>query len=203
MAKIDYITIRNCESVLSLYKDKKEIQNLKYVINNMKTLCEKYGVEELPIDDSLLFNLLLVFNNFIYDDKMDYVKYRLGQFRYSILDNDISTGRVCKIQSHGSLSRDGWAREFLYMIPNSSILEHTHNNEIEIYNCLEGSMVVNGESEDYDIVTIGESHNIGKVNTLSIIETYKLASDKLTDESIENMNTEVEKLFVKTLKRAN
>lgn len=199
MAKVDYRTLKNCNSTLNLYRNNKEIASLKSVIDNMIELCEKHGVDEIPVDDSLLFNLLLVFNDLIYDEKMDYVKYRLENFRYSVIENGMTTGRVCKIISHGSLTRDGWSREFLYMIPNSSVLTHTHNNEIEIYNCIEGSMVVNGESQDYDIATLGSSHNIDKVNTLSIIETYKLSSDKLTDESIDNMNQEVEKTFVKSL----
>ncbi len=201
MTSIDYETIKNCDRILNLYSEKKEIRNLKYVLETMVHLCEKYGVNELPINDNLLFNLLLVFNDLIYEDKIDYVKYRMENFRYSVLPNDISTGTVCKVPSHGFLKRDGWAREFLYMMPNSSITDHMHNDDIEIYSCIDGSMSVNNIQQDVDIVGIGENHNIDEVKTLSIIETYKIAKEKLNEENIQYMNENVRNTFVKSLNR--
>ena len=201
MTNIDYETIKNCDRILGLYSDKKEIKNLKYVLENMIHLCEKYGVTELPINDNLLLNLLLVFNDFIYDEKLDYVKYRMENFRYSVLPSNVSTGNVCKVPSHGSLTRDGWSREFLYMMPNSSIIDHIHTDEIEIYNCLDGAMTINNDLYDIDIVGINESHSIDEVKTLSIIETYKIAKDRLEENNIQSMNENIQKTFVMSLNK--
>ena len=86
-------------------------------------------------------------------------------------------------------------------MPNSSITDHMHNDDIEIYSCIDGSMSVNNIQQDVDIVGIGENHNIDEVKTLSIIETYKIAKEKLNEENIQYMNENVRNTFVKSLNR--
>lgn len=201
MTNIDCETIRNCYRILEVYKDKKEVSNLMYILENILTECDKNGILEVPINNNLLLNLFLVFSDELYNEKMEYIDYKIENRRFSFLDKNISSGTACRIQSHGSLKNDGYAREFLYLTPYSAIKNHKHNDSIEIYNTLTGVIKVNGIYTDTTLIGVGEEHYINEINNLSIVETYKISTDKLTEENICNMNDDINKTLVLSLKK--
>lgn len=201
MTNIDYETIKNCYILLEKHRDKKEILGLISIIENLLDKCNKYGLQEVPINNTLLLNLLLVFNEELYNEKMEYIDYKLSKMRYNFLNDSVAFGTVCKIQSHGSLNNDGYAREFLYLTPYSGIKKHKHIDDIEIYHALSGVIKVNDEYTDSYLVGMDQNHGIDEVNNLSIVETYKIARNKLCDESICKINNEVNKSLVLSLNK--
>lgn len=63
----------------------------------------------------------------------------------SIVPNSLSIGLVYKIALEGSLEQDGYEKAILFIPTGSGIKRHIHNNEIEIYKPIQGTLVIDGK----------------------------------------------------------
>ena len=185
MKGIRYEAIRNCYNALSSYNDNgKELKGLKSLISKLLKYCEYNELSCVDVDDNMLANLLLIFDNELNENKLDYVQNKITNNRYRYLDSKISFGIVCKIPGHTTLVKEGYEQGFLYMTAGSRINNHTHTEEIEIYNRLDGNPNIFNNNSNINICEINNNHEINMVDRLAIIETFKIRKDLLDNENI-------------------
>lgn len=126
----------------------------------------------------LFVNKVLDLNEY----KKLYVKERILDGKYEKLPVD-KANNVFKISGFGSLDKEGYEHGFLYLKDGSSILEHFHDNDIEIYR-----IITNNKLND-SICLLGDSHKIDSVSGDTIIETFKVNKDIIKDNyDIDTLN---------------
>ncbi len=135
-------------------------------------------------------------------EKLKYVKRQIVDGNFSILNHKISTGIVYKVHVTGDLKIDGYEHSFLYITTGSSIKEHIHINDIELYRLISGVLSVNGDIVDEDYCLLDDKHGIDRVEEDTIVETIKLSSNYLKERGIftdcwYQMN-ELDKLYQKS-----
>ncbi len=123
-------------------------------------------------------NMKLNLNEF----KKLYVRERISDSKYELLSSDKANGDVYKITGFGSLDSNGYEHGFLYLKSGSSILEHLHKNDIEIYRYISGDKI------NDNICLLGNRHKIDSVKGDTIIETFKL------NKNIINMDFDIDTL---------
>lgn len=96
--------------------------------------------------------------------------------KITILDSNVATGIVFKINIEGNLEQDNYELGYLYLLPGSSIKNHMHINQIETYTLIQGDLSINDIKYIKDYCHIGESHSIDQVKDNTIIKTYKVKS---------------------------
>lgn len=111
-----------------------------------------------------------------YNEEIKYVHNALKEGQYEILNEDIAIGKVYKINAYGNLDKDGFEIGYLYLEKGSGIKEHYHEDNIESYKLLEGTLVVAGETCNQNICLLHKKHNIHPVYTNTIIKTCKINS---------------------------
>ena len=87
----------------------------------------------------------------------------------SKLNSEISSGDVYKIHEDGNIKIDGYEKGYLFLTEYSLVLLHKHYNEKEYYKVICGDE----DAVKKSCCNIGESHNIDKVSTPTIVRTYK------------------------------
>lgn len=107
-------------------------------------------------------------------DFKNYVEQSIKMKNFQILPSEIATGNVAKITYCGNLEQDGYEYGFLYLPKGSSILEHKHTDNIEMYKIIEGELSVNGKEVSTQICLINCTHNIDPVSCKTIVETLKI-----------------------------
>ena len=126
----------------------------------MKNIFDKYNIQ------------------FEYENQeLDYVFEQIENGCYTILPNNIATGKVFKIKYDGNLDKDGYERGFLVLPIGSGIKEHTHTKDIEQYMIISGGLSINGENMLLNECFIGDSHSIDAVSDLTIIRTIKISKE--------------------------
>lgn len=126
-----------------------------------------------------------------YNDEIKYVYSKLREGNYEILSNDIAIGKVYKITSYGDLEKDGFELGYLYLKKGSGIREHYHEDNIERYQLLYGTLTVSGEACTQNICLLHQKHSIQPVCTDTIVQTFKINSlyyHKLSNISKKEVN---------------
>ena len=189
MKGIRYEAIKNCYNSLASYNDNgRELEGLKYLIGKLLKYCEYNELDCIDVDDNMLANLLLIFDNDLNEIKINYVQSKIDNKRFVFLNNNISFGIVCKIPGHTTLVREGYEQGFLYMTAGSRINNHTHTEEMEIYNRIYGNPNIFNNSSNINICEINNNHEITMVDRLAIIETFKIKKDLLSENNIKIMS---------------
>ena len=189
MICIRYEAVKNCYNTLLNYSDKgKEIRGLKYLVGKLLKYCEYNEEEYVDVEDNMLANLLLIFDNELNDIKLNYVQDKIENNRYKYLNSNISFGIVCKIPGDTTLTKEGYEQGFLYFTAGSKIKNHTHTEEIEIYNRIDGNPCIFNDKSNINICEINNSHETNMVDRLAIIETFKIRKDLLDEENIQRIS---------------
>mgnify|MGYP007069903956 CR=1 FL=1 len=189
MTNISLNAVKKCYEEFRKYENSSiELQGLKYIITTLYEYMIQYGLININLTDSLISNLLLVFEDELVDSKIDYVNSKIETKSYSLVSGNISLGLVCNIPGHTSLIRNKFSQSFLYLRAGSGIKEHSHTDVIELYNRLYGAMNINGQPYDINICDLNNSHSIDAGCSLSIIESFKISKELLTDENVDNIS---------------
>lgn len=109
-----------------------------------------------------------------------FVYERISDGKYELLSNDKSSGDVYKVSGFGSLDSTFYEHGFLYLKKGSSILEHVHTNDIEIYQFISGDNKISD-----NVCLLGNKHKIDCVSCDTIVETFKL------NKNIINMDLDI------------
>lgn len=118
---------------------------------------------------------------------MDYVMDKINKGEYSLVSEKLAIGKVYKVLLEGNLDIDGYEKGFLMLPKGSGIKKHTHINDVERYEIVNGVLSVFGNVVDVNICNINESHNIDVVDVDTIVSTYKVTKNYI-DENDLNIN---------------
>ena len=129
-------------------------------------------------------------------EKLSYIQKQIENNNYKILPDSIAEGTVYKIHYSGDLDKDGYEVGFLYLIHGTSIKEHIHTNDIEMYKPLVGTLSVLGEEVPINYCLFDEKHNIDKVTGVLIVETVKLSREYLKQD-INTKDKEYQKVLLR------
>ncbi len=98
----------------------------------------------------------------------------IGEYEeISILPTTIATGKVLKIRVSGNIEETNYESGYLVLPKGSSIKNHKHIKDREIYTLIMGSLYMNGRLVDVDFCEINGSHQIDKCKELTIIRYQK------------------------------
>ncbi len=187
MINIRLSAIKKCYNTLSNCKHNgNELKNLLYLVTQLLQYCTINELDDVDVNDNMLANLLLVFDDELNDIKLNYVNNKIGCKRFKLLPSNISFGIACSVPGDTTLMTNGYEQGFIYMAAGSSIRSHKHTDTIEIYNKLDGNMKVFNDYQDINICGINNNHEIDKVDRLTIVETFKIRRDLLNDEKTKN-----------------
>ena len=187
MINIRLSAIKKChDTLLNCNHNGNEIRNLLYLVTQLYEYCVINELDDVDVNDNMLANLLLVFDEELNDIKLNYVNTKIGCKRFKLLPSSISFGTACSIPGDTSLMSNGYEQGFIYMAAASSIRNHKHTDTIEIYNRLDGNMKIYNNYEDINICGINNCHEIAKVDRLTIVETFKIRKDLLNNENTNN-----------------
>lgn len=107
-------------------------------------------------------------------DVKSFIRSKIAVEDYKILSKNMSIGNVYKIENYGKLNVDGYECGFLYLPKGSSVIPHTHTDDIEQYMLVSGKLSINGIEQQENICMLGETHSIDTVPVDTIIATCKV-----------------------------
>ena len=189
MTNISFNAVKKCYNEFRKYENSSiELQGLRYIITSLYEYMIQNGLLNINLNDSLISNLLLLFEDTLHDSKIDYVNSKIDIMAYSIVPSKISLGLVCNIPGHPSLEKDKFSQSFLFLRADSGIQKHYHYDTIELYNRLYGAMNIDGQPYDINVCDLNNSHSIDRVCSLSIIESFKIKKELLNDENVDSIS---------------
>lgn len=188
MICIRYEAVKNCYNTLLNYNDKgPEIRGIKYLIGKLLKYCEENELEYVDVENDMIANLLLVFDNELNDIKLNYVHSKINNNNYKLLPSNICFGIVCTMPSTTHLIKEGYSQGFLYLTSGSKINTHMHD-EVEIYSRLDGNPNILSNQSDINIIEPNTEHEITMVERLAIIETFKIKKELLSNDNISKIS---------------